>query len=118
MSTGYATSEDGLDWTWHGTVLSGRPGYWDARGARVTAVLPDGTATYDGRATREENFCERTGVASRAGDRGGLVATGDAPLSAVRYLEVVPLPEGGHRLYYEAPLPDGSHELRTELVGG
>jgi len=29
---------------------------------------------------------------------------------------VLPLPDGSHRLYYEAPLPDGSHELRTELV--
>ncbi len=26
MVTDYATSSDGLDWTWHGTALSGRPG--------------------------------------------------------------------------------------------
>jgi hypothetical protein len=26
MVTRYATSADGLDWTWHGTALSGRPG--------------------------------------------------------------------------------------------
>jgi hypothetical protein len=40
-STPYATSGDGLTWQWHGTVLSGRTGEWDARGARVTTVLPD-----------------------------------------------------------------------------
>src|ERR1700761_2279837 len=38
MTTEYATSSDGLDWIWHGTALSGRPGEWDARGTRVTAV--------------------------------------------------------------------------------
>ena len=56
MTTAYATSDDGLAWEWHGTVLAGRPGAWDARGARVTAVLPDGTVFYDGRATKDENF--------------------------------------------------------------
>jgi hypothetical protein len=52
MTTAYATSADGLDWDSHGTVLAGRPGSWDARGARVTTVLPDGRAAYDGRAAR------------------------------------------------------------------
>ena len=49
MTTAYATSEDGLAWAWRGTALAPRPGTWDARGARVTAVLPDGRAYYDGR---------------------------------------------------------------------
>ena len=39
-----------------------------------------------------------------------------APVADVRYLDVLPLPGGGWRLFYEAPLPDGSHELRTELI--
>jgi hypothetical protein len=117
MTTAYATSTDGLDWVWHGTSLAGRPGAWDARGARVTAVLPDGRATYDGRATKEENFSERTGLARRTGPDGTLVPEGDSPVADVRYLDVVPLPEGGYRLWYEGPLPDGSHELRTELAG-
>lgn len=112
MTTAYATSEDGLAWEWHGTVLAGRPGAWDARGARVTAVLADGTVYYDGRARKEDNFREQTGLA-RGGRR---LVGGAAPVADVRYLEVLPLPGGGWRLFYEAPLPDGSHELRTELV--
>jgi hypothetical protein len=114
MTTAFASSDDGLAWRWHGTVLAPRPGAWDARGTRVTAVLPDGRAFYDGRATKEENFGERTGVASPVG--AGLAATGEAPLADVRYLDALALPNGAWRLFYEAPLPDGSHELRTELI--
>ena len=118
MWTAYATSEDGLDWEWHGTALAARPGAWDARGARVTAVLPDGRASYDGRATKEEDYFERTGLAGPAdtGQPGELVASDGPPVSTARYLDVLPLPDGRYRLYYEAPLPDGSHELQTELV--
>jgi hypothetical protein len=127
MSTAYATSEDGLQWRWRGIALAGRRGAWDARGARVTSVLSDGRASYDGRASKEENFSERTGLArwDEASER--LAALGMGPVSDARYLEVVALPQGGYRLFYEAPLPDGdrrprsarragSHELRTELV--
>ena len=116
MTTAYATSEDGLEWAWHGTALAGRPNVWDARGARVTAVLADGRAAYDGRATKEENWFERTGLARVVGERGELEAIGDDAVADVRYLDVLPLPDGGYRIYYEARLPDESHELRTELV--
>jgi hypothetical protein len=111
----YATSADGLEWTWHGDVLRPRPGTWDARGARLTAVLPDGRASYDGRATKEENWFERCGLARRSGD--AFEQVDGPPVLVVRYLEVVPLRRGGFRLYYESPRDDGSHELRTELVG-
>jgi len=110
MTTAYATSEDGLVWDWHGTALVPRPGTWDARGTRVTAVLPDG------RASMEENFSERTGLAHSTGRPGELVQDGGGPVSDARYLDVVPLPDGGYRLYYEFPPADQSHELRTELV--
>ena len=105
MSTAQAVSADGLRWDWRGTVLEGRPGRWDARGARVTTVVGR-ELSYDGRATKDENFFERTGLAHAR----------EAPVSHVRYLDVLTLPGGGYRLYYEAPLPDESHELRTELV--
>jgi hypothetical protein len=115
MTTAYATSADGVEWDVHGTALAGRPGLWDARGARLTTVLPDGRAAYDGRATKEENWFERTGLARRTCD-GALEAVGDEPVADVRYLEALPLPGGGYRIWYEARLPDESHELRTELV--
>jgi hypothetical protein len=129
MTTRYATSPDGISWTSHGTVLSGRPGEWDARGARVTAVLPVGDqllATYDGRATAEENWEERTGAAyGRRGPDGlfePMTADSADPISSphapggLRYLTVVPLEDGRHRIYYEATRADGSHDLRTELI--
>ncbi|HEU5160749.1 MAG TPA: hypothetical protein VFU43_27375 [Streptosporangiaceae bacterium] len=124
MVTDYATSADGLDWTWQGTVLTGRPGAWDARGVRVSAVVPyEGRtlAYYDGRASAAENFEERTGVAIGEGF-GTLLAQGDEPVAVspyggggLRYLCVVPVEGVGRRLYYEATRADGAHELRTEL---
>jgi hypothetical protein len=125
MTTEYATSEDGLAWTWHGTALSGTPGRWDARGTRVTSVsFGHGTVTayYDGRATAAENFEERTGVATGT-DPAALTAVGDGPLAAspylgggLRYVDLVPLPDGRSRLYYELTEEDGSHALITELA--
>ena len=104
MVAAHATSPDGLDWTWHGTVLTGRPGHWDARGTRITTVLPDGTLAYDGRATAEENWFERTALADHSRSD---------PVD-VRYLDLLAMPDGTHHLYYEARNPDGSHELRVE----
>jgi hypothetical protein len=125
MVSRYATSADGLEWTWRATALAGRAGAWDERGARITSVLqgPNGSvAYYDGRATAAENFEERTGLAM--GDGSGVFrAAGDAPAvtspeggGGVRYLSVVPLPDGGHRLYYEASRADGAHHLCTERI--
>jgi len=113
MSSAYATSEDGWTWDWHGTVLSGRPGTWDARGARLTCVLADGRAAYDGRASAEENWFERTGLAVPTGD-GRFAQVEDSPVVDVRYLDALPLEGGGHRIWYEARLADERHELRTE----
>ena len=85
--------------------------------ARVTAVLDDGRASYDGRATKEENWFECTGLAAPGERPGELVPLGGAPaVDGVRYLDVLPLPDGGYRLFYEALLPDESHELRTLVV--
>ena len=100
--------------TWHGTVLAGRPGAWDARGARLTAVLPDGRAAYDGRGHAEENWFERTGLAARGGGRlrrRGR-AGGRRPLPRRAAAPGRRLPH----LLRGAACPDESHELRTEYI--
>ncbi|HEX6519372.1 MAG TPA: hypothetical protein VF070_05055 [Streptosporangiaceae bacterium] len=124
MVTGYATSADGLEWTWHGTALSGRPGAWDSRGTRVTAVSRSGAtiaAFYDGRASAAENYEERTGIAHGT-EPSALAAVGDGPAAqsrhgggGLRYLDVLAVGDGRYRLYYELTRCDGAHELRTEL---
>lgn len=123
MTTEHALSTDGLDWAWRGTALAGRPGQWDSRGARVTAVVVDGStsfAFYDGRATAEENWEERTGLAAGVeGAFGYFIAhdaepVGSSPFAGhgLRYVSVIEL-SGRLRAYYEVATPDGSHELRT-----
>ncbi len=122
MATDYACSTDGLAWTWQGTALSPRPGEWDARGVRVSAVrLAPGSvmAYYDGRASAEENFEERTGVAAGP-EPAALTARGPIAQSpygpgGLRYLSILDLGGSGERYYYEMTRADGAHELRTEL---
>ena len=125
MTTEYATSADGLTWTWHGTALSGTPGRWDSRGTRVSAVRFDGdaiTAYYDGRASAAENYEERTGVATGS-DAAALTAVGDPAarrLALPRRRPALP----GHRAAAgrTAPAllrddePDGSHALFTNCA--
>ena len=126
MTTEYATSPDGVHWTWRGTALAPRPGEWDARGVRVSSVRVDGdeiTVAYDGRATAAENWEERTGVARgrrQADGAFGELTAAEGPVGSphppygLRYLSLVTLPGGGERIYYEATRADGAHDLRTE----
>ena len=119
MTTRLLTSADGLDWTDQGEVLAGRPGRWDARGARVTAVVSTDplVVLYDGRADAASNWYETTGVARWDGER--LVADDTDPIAspysdgAWRYAAAVPLPDGRTRFYVEAARPDGAHDLVT-----
>jgi hypothetical protein len=125
MVSDYATSSDGISWTWQGTALSpDKDSTWDSRGRRITAIhfSAEGVvAFYDGRASALENYDERTGIAAGALPNHFDSLTKDGPIGqspdgkALRYLDLVPLASGGFRLYYEVALPDGSHELRTEL---
>jgi hypothetical protein len=125
MYTRYASSADGLRWDLGEIALAPRAGAWDARGARIACVLPDGDgwlAYYDGRARADQNWSEQTGVAH--GDTperfttiaGGPIAVSPHGGGGLRYLDVLRLADGAHRLYYEAARGDGAHDLLTELV--
>jgi len=120
MSTRHLVSSDGLEWHDTGEVLAGSPGTWDARGARVTAVLSTAplVVLYDGRADAAANWHETTGVARWDGTR--LVADPTVePIAsphsdgAFRYGCVVPLPDGRTRFYLESARADGAHDLVT-----
>jgi hypothetical protein len=129
MTTEHYSSADGVAWTWQGTALRADAGRWDSRGVRISSVVDLGdrlVATYDGRASAAENWEERTGVAVDGDSFGAFRIVGDGPAAAapepartgagLRYLDVVALPGGGYRLFYEVTRPDGAHELRTETV--
>jgi hypothetical protein len=122
MTTRRLTSADGVSWVDRGEVLAGRPGHWDARGARVTTVVSDNplVVLYDGRADAAANWHETTGVATWDGSR--LQADDSVePLrspygqGALRYASAVALPDGRTRYYFEAARPDGAHDLVTSL---
>ena len=96
------------------------PGEWDARGARVTAVLASDPVTvlYDGRADAASNWHETTGVARWDGTR--LVPVDDVRRSPPRTPTArgatpprCRCPDGRARFYIEAARPDGAHDLVT-----
>ena len=120
METWYAVSADGLDWTMHSRALGPHVGSWDARGARITAVIEVAGAWYafyDGRASAAQNWHEHTGLARgyspHAFSARSPVVSADGP--ALRYVSVIPT-SGGYRAYVEVEADDGAHELRTVNV--
>lgn len=123
--TGLATSEDGLAWTWHGTILEPSEDGWDAYAARINTVYQqDGTfvGLYDGSKSVEENYEERCGLAVSGDLKSWTRLSTDGPAAgpnggtgSVRYAEAVQGP-GWVRFYYEYTRQDGSHELHTVLV--
>lgn len=120
MTSRHLRSRDGLRWSDHGEVLAGRPGHWDARGARVTTVLTHDplTVLYDGRPDAASNWHEATGLARLEGgrlvpvDEAGVISSpyGDG---AFRYATSVPAAAARTRFYVEAARPDGAHDLIT-----
>lgn len=97
-------------------VMVPEPETWYSRGTRITSVVGE-YAYFDGRASADENFEERTGIARWNGSRYIAVAgPASSPFggAALRYVSAIELP-AGLRLYYESATKYGSHELRTEL---
>lgn len=125
-ASGLATSQDGLDWQWEGSIMMPTPGAWDQYAARISTLwyqAPVWMAYYDGSADVSENYEERCGVAYSSDLRTFHRVTRDGPLfraphgsGAVRYFDVITLDDATF-VYYEMARPDGSHDLRVYRTG-
>jgi hypothetical protein len=124
-STAMAVSPDGRQFEWQGDVFSPRPGGWDAYASRIGCLLPTEhgwIGYYDGSASVDGNYEERTGLAYSLDLRSFTRITTDGPAlvsplgsGSLRYLDAVAFPDQV-RFYYEYARADGSHELRLSRV--
>ena len=123
--TGLASSHDGIHWQWEGFVITPPESGWDAYCTRIGSLLyrpPVFTGFYDGSASVEGNYEERTGIAvsmdlrtwRRVSIEGPALVSPNAS-GSLRYVDVI---EVGNALYYyyEFAREDGSHELRVNRV--
>lgn len=123
--TGLATSTDGDRWEWQGDVLTPPGTGWDSYATRLGCLVwtpPVFAGFYDGSASVEENYEERTGLVTSMDLRTFTRVTPSGPAlvsphgtGSLRYLDA--LVQGGHLwCYYEYAREDGSHELRLNRV--
>lgn len=122
--TGLASSNDGINFEWHGPVLLPGKG-WDAYAAGISSILyiaPIFTAFYNGASAVTENYEERTGLAisfdlmhyDRLTQNEPMLISPNASHS-LRYVNSVVV---GNEVcyYYEYAREDGSHELRMNKM--
>ncbi len=132
--TGIAISGDGRRFQWMGDATpitqyppaAGNAPLWDAHCRRIGALIPLDSggwlAFYDGSASPEENYEERTGLAQTFDLRTFYSLTPDHPAlfsphatGCLRFVDVLSV---GRELfyYYEIARADGAHELRVSVV--
>jgi hypothetical protein len=120
-ATGLATSSDLDHWEWKGVVFRPDGAGWDRYCRRINSVVPiNGSflAFYDGSASHEENYEEKTGIAFSANllRWRTLSAKGPAHISphgshSLRYVDAQV--DGRNAfLFYEYARTDGAHDLR------
>lgn len=123
--TGLALSHDGLHYEWAGDVLMPREGAWDAYASRLGCLVPTDYGWfgyYDGAASVEGNYEERTGLVHGGDLRTFHRLSLDGPSlvspvgsGGLRYADVL-FCDGETRVYYECCREDGSHELRMNRL--
>jgi hypothetical protein len=118
-----ATSLDGRAWHWQGDILHPtREGAWDSYATRLGAVTPQRNGWlgfYDGSASVEGNYEERTGLAVsgdlftwRSVSPDGPALVSPHASGSLRYIDCVTDGVDCYT-YFESTRPDGSHELRV-----
>lgn len=124
-STALAVSGDGRRYEWQGDVFAPRAGAWDAYAARLGCLIPTANGWmgyYDGAASVEGNYEERTGLVQTWDLRHFHRLSWDGPSlvspygsGSLRYVDAVTFDDEIY-FYYECCRPDGSHELRLNRV--
>lgn len=124
-STALAVSGDGREYEWLGDLFSPRAGAWDAYAARLGCLVPTASGWvgyYDGAASVEENYEERTGLVQSWDLRSFYRLSYGVPSlvsphgsGSLRYVDAVVF-DDEIRFYYECCRPDGSHELRMNRL--
>ncbi len=122
--TGLATSGCGLNWHWQGDILSPPDEGWDSYCTRLGSIIyraPLFIGFYDGSASVEENYEEKTGLCVSYDLRNWERVTRasefvSSPYGCIRYVEAVPVGDDEVFYYYEWTREDGSHELRVTRV--
>jgi hypothetical protein len=126
-ATGLATSSDLDHWEWKGIALRPAATGWDRYCRRINSVVPTGDgflAYYDGSASHEENYEEKTGLAVSSDLMTWTSLTEAAPAftsphgsGSLRYMDAQA--DGDKtRLFYEFARPDGAHDLRLLTMSG
>jgi hypothetical protein len=124
-STGLAVSGDGRHYAWQGALFAPRSGAWDAYAARLGCLVPTAqgwVGFYDGAASVDENYEERTGMVQswdlrhfwRLSQEGPSLVSPHGS-GGLRYVDAVVFDDQVY-LYYEYCRADGSHELRLNRV--
>jgi hypothetical protein len=120
-ATALATSPDLETWQWQGVVFAPAATGWDRYCRRLNSVLPwqgKFLGFYDGSAGHEQNYEEKTGLATSEDLRHWQSLTPDAPRltsphtsGSLRYMDAQVQAEDA-LLFYEFARPDASHDLR------
>jgi len=120
-ATGLATSRDLDNWEWQGVIFKPEGAGWDRYCRRINSVISiwgKFAAFYDGSASHEENYEEKTALALSPDLRSWKSLSEDGPVLTSPYashsLRYIDAQEVGGKVFvfYEYARPDGAHELR------
>ncbi|HHX64996.1 MAG TPA: hypothetical protein GX702_08935 [Chloroflexi bacterium] len=124
-SSALAVSGDGLQYEWLGDIFAPRQSGWDGYAARLGCLVPTASGWmgyYDGSASVEGNYEERTGLVHSWDLHRFYRLTPDGPRlvsphgsGSLRYIDAVVFDDEVW-FYYEYARADGSHELRLNRV--
>jgi hypothetical protein len=127
-ATGLAISRDLDNWQWQGPIFKPGATGWDRYCRRINSVVPyqqKFIAFYDGSASHDENYEEKTGLAISSDLRRWECLSPSSPVltsphssGSLRYLDAQPAHDSPTDLnvFYEFARSDSAHDLRLTKI--